>query len=132
VTRFPHSCVPGSRRGGKAEDVIMSRPTFPSPNEFRAAAALCTADEWQEYFDSWIEVAEARGYRKAVDATISALDSQAVVDVLVEHRRKDITGCACGWSQLGHSHPKHVLGEIVVVVRSLAESLTSPKGDEPA
>lgn len=63
-----------------------------------------------------IAAAEARGYARAV----AALDSQAIIDVLVAHQRMDIRGCLCGWARLGHSHPAHVLGEIVLVVRGVA------------
>lgn len=31
-----------------------------------------------------------------------------LIAVLVQHQRKDISGCWCGWSQLGASHPEHV------------------------
>jgi hypothetical protein len=27
--------------------------------------------------------------------------------ILVDHQRRDITGCLCGWSELGRSHPRH-------------------------
>ena len=57
--------------------------------------------------------------RIGADHAMVALDSPDVVNVLVQHQRKDITGCICGWSRLGHSHAVHVLGEIVVVVREL-------------
>lgn len=35
----------------------------------------------------------------AVDETAEA--------VLVAHQRYDITGCRCGWSELGRSHARH-------------------------
>lgn len=31
-----------------------------------------------------------------------------LVEVLVYHQRKNITSCACGWSQLGESHAEHI------------------------
>ena len=27
--------------------------------------------------------------------------------VLIDHQRRDITGCICGWAELGKSHPGH-------------------------
>lgn len=35
-------------------------------------------------------------------------DREVLVEVLVYHNRRDIKGCMCGWSELGHSHPEHV------------------------
>lgn len=35
-------------------------------------------------------------------------DRDVLVDVLVYHYRKDISGCGCGWAELGRMHPKHV------------------------
>lgn len=31
-----------------------------------------------------------------------------LVEILVYHYRKDISGCGCGWAELGRSHPEHV------------------------
>ena len=28
-------------------------------------------------------------------------------EILIYHQRRDITGCLCGWSELGKSHPGH-------------------------
>lgn len=95
-----------------------TKVTFPTRDEFRTAAALCTSEEWQEFFDGWMEAAERRGYQRAV----AALDSPAIIDVLIAHQRRDIKGCICGWERLGHSHPAHVLGEIVVVVQAAAQT----------
>jgi len=91
-----------------------TKVTFPTRDAFRVVATLSTAEEWQEYFDSWIEIAEQRGYARAM----AAPDSPEVVDALVKHQRKDITGCICGWARLGHSHSAHQLAEIVVIVRA--------------
>lgn len=30
-------------------------------------------------------------------------------EVLVYHYRADISSCGCGWSELGKSHPRHVV-----------------------
>lgn len=35
-------------------------------------------------------------------------DRAVLVEVLVYHYRKGITGCGCGWAELGRSHPEHV------------------------
>ena len=37
-----------------------------------------------------------------------AYDRKVLVDVLVYHWRTNTSGCGCGWSELGHSHPEHV------------------------
>lgn len=34
-------------------------------------------------------------------------DRDALEEPLVAHQRRDITGCVCGWSKLGYSHPGH-------------------------
>ena len=52
-----------------------------------------------------------------IDRAMAALDSEAVIWVLINHQR-GIKGCTCGWARLGHSYAAHVLGEIVVVVRA--------------
>lgn len=33
-------------------------------------------------------------------------------DVILAHLRTDITGCRCGWSELGRSHSHHVAREV--------------------
>ncbi len=33
-------------------------------------------------------------------------------DVLIQHARFDITGCRCGWAELGKSHAVHVAKEL--------------------
>lgn len=35
-----------------------------------------------------------------------------VADLLIEHSRYDITGCRCGWAELGKSHAEHVAKEL--------------------
>ena len=30
-------------------------------------------------------------------------------DILINHRRVDIKGCTCGWSELGKSQARHVV-----------------------
>lgn len=42
-------------------------------------------------------------------AGLLVLDPDRAVDVLVAHQRRDIGGCLCGWSDLGKSHPEHVI-----------------------
>lgn len=41
------------------------------------------------------------------------LQSDEAVMVLVNHQRKDITGCICGWAELGEMYPRHVLEKLV-------------------
>lgn len=36
-------------------------------------------------------------------------DRTVLVETLVDHQRKDIGGCLCGWARLGYSHPEHVV-----------------------
>lgn len=36
----------------------------------------------------------------------------AVAALLLVHSRFDIKGCACGWAELGESHPAHVAAEL--------------------
>lgn len=39
---------------------------------------------------------------------MAAIDIDAVAtETLINHQRYDITGCVCGWSELGKSHPRH-------------------------
>ena len=33
---------------------------------------------------------------------------EVLVETLVYHSRKGITGCRCGWGKLGRSHPEHI------------------------
>lgn len=35
-----------------------------------------------------------------------------LANVLINHSRRSIEGCACGWSELGQSHAKHIIEEI--------------------
>jgi hypothetical protein len=42
--------------------------------------------------------------------------------VLIYHYRKDISGCGCGWAELGRSHAEHVINifeESVEMQRSI-------------
>lgn len=38
---------------------------------------------------------------------LSMTPDETAETILVAHQRLDITGCVCGWSELGKSHPKH-------------------------
>ena len=33
----------------------------------------------------------------------------SLVEILVYHYRKNDSSCGCGWAELGHSHPEHVV-----------------------
>ncbi len=35
-------------------------------------------------------------------------DRKALVNVLVYHQPTNTSGCICGWSVLGASHPEHI------------------------
>lgn len=39
------------------------------------------------------------------------VDQQAH-DVLIAHTRRDITGCCCGWAELGQSHTRHQVDKL--------------------
>lgn len=41
------------------------------------------------------------------------LQSDEAVMILVNHQRKGIEGCTCGWSDLGRMHPRHVLEKLI-------------------
>jgi hypothetical protein len=43
----------------------------------------------------------------AVADDVARAADQAAEAILIEHQRRDIRGCVCGWSELGHSHPGH-------------------------
>jgi len=64
-----------------------------------------------------LAAAERRGYERAV----ANLDSIEVVKVVIAHQRRDIGNCLCGWGvdagDVGKSHSRHVLAEIVTAVR---------------
>jgi hypothetical protein len=36
-------------------------------------------------------------------------DREALATILVYHWRTDMSGCGCGWAELGRSHPEHIL-----------------------
>jgi hypothetical protein len=40
---------------------------------------------------------------------LSKKEHDLLVSVLVYHYRKDPGSCGCGWSELGRSHPEHVV-----------------------
>lgn len=46
---------------------------------------------------------------------------------LITHYRRDITSCACGWAELGRSHPDHVIN----VVQELLLALDGPTARPP-
>ena len=57
---------------------------------------------------------------------------EAAVAILLAHLRRDITGCLCGWSELGKSHPRHqvaMLREAGLLVPQPAESDSGPSTD---
>lgn len=35
-------------------------------------------------------------------------DREVLVEILVYHYRNGITGCGCGWAELGKSWPAHI------------------------
>jgi len=43
---------------------------------------------------------------------IAWLQSDEAVLLLAHHQRKNITGCICGWAELGQMHPRHVLQQL--------------------
>lgn len=54
-------------------------------------------------------------------------DPAVMHDVLVYHYRKNDSSCGCGWAELGHSHPKHVIEVYEASVRVLADR-PAPQG----
>jgi hypothetical protein len=44
---------------------------------------------------------------------VDRLRSDEAVMVLIDHQRAGIFGCACSWSELGKSHPRHVLEKLI-------------------
>jgi hypothetical protein len=32
---------------------------------------------------------------------------RAAEKILIDHQRRDFSGCICGWAELGKSHPGH-------------------------
>lgn len=45
--------------------------------------------------------------RTAIDAV-----NAAAAAILVAHQRRDISGCLCGWAELGKSHPAHQVAKL--------------------
>lgn len=56
-------------------------------------------------------------YDGSMDAVRSVfvdwLKTDEVVMMLVNHQRKDIRSCICGWDELGQMHPKHILEKLI-------------------
>jgi len=52
---------------------------------------------------------------------------EAAGDVLVYHQRRDIKGCACGWSELGRSHAAH---QARIALEAAAPHLLSHEREE--
>lgn len=48
-----------------------------------------------------------------------------VAALLIEHNRSSVERCACGWGELGKSHPEHVARSLV-----LAGLIATPEHDE--
>lgn len=44
-------------------------------------------------------------------------DRDLMIEILTYHYRKDISSCGCGWSELGKSHPEHVVNIYEDVMR---------------
>lgn len=52
---------------------------------------------------------------------------EVLLETLIYHQRRDHKGCICGWSELGKSHPEHIIhiyeeavtGEIIMAERSV-------------
>jgi hypothetical protein len=61
----------------------------------------------------------------ARDAGLRAL----VVEVLIQHQRKDIGSCMCGWGvdsgQVGRSHSAHVAGTVMPVIAAYLRGVAS-------
>jgi hypothetical protein len=52
---------------------------------------------------------------------------QLAEEILIYHQRKDITGCICGWAELGKSHPGHQV-EMLTRAGLLAEAAAEQGG----
>lgn len=46
-------------------------------------------------------------------------DRDLLVEVLIYHQRTDVSGCHCGWAELGASYPEHVADVYERVVQML-------------
>lgn len=44
----------------------------------------------------------------SADAETMAYDREVLVNALIYHWATNTSGCGCGWSVLGASHPEHV------------------------
>lgn len=42
-----------------------------------------------------------------------------LVQILIYHYRKENSSCGCGWSELGRSHPEHVVDVYETSIRDL-------------
>lgn len=54
-----------------------------------------------------------------------AIDKAAEM-VLVTHQRRDISGCLCGWSELGKSHARHQVTKLREASLLVGLDLTPP------
>lgn len=54
-------------------------------------------------------------------ATTVPYDHEKLVEVLVYHQRASASHCACGWSELGHSHAEHVVDVYEAAARWVSE-----------
>lgn len=51
------------------------------------------------------------GCTRPVVVTPVAYNRAVLVDVVIHHHKTNITGCACGWSEVGRDHGQHVADE---------------------
>lgn len=71
------------------------------------SAHLCQVHTQADY--------EAAKQTEKADVAIEALQIY-ITTVLISHQRKDISGCICGWSELGKSFPGHQADEILIAL----------------
>ena len=105
----------------------------------RAAKA---APELKDIFRNEYEIRPVRASARDVPALLEIIDgsvegavkafarwlrSDDAVMVLVNHYRKDIRSCGCGWDELGQMHAKHVLEKLIEVFDGLP--IVSPATD---
>ncbi len=53
------------------------------------------------------------------------LRSDAALLVLINHQKRSIEGCTCGWSDLGMLHARHVADELIKLIPDRSVRLES-------
>lgn len=85
--------------------------------------SLDLSDYYEPTDDDELAAARRQGFQDAIDL-LRRDEPDCAADIIMNHWRRDIGYCDCGWNELGKRHSRHVAG---LIADYLAAALTEGK-----